>query len=70
MIAPPLPVVPPLPVTELSTQLPLSQCCVDEQLWPQPPQFSASLPLVTTQADPHSVSVVEQFEAQAPLLQT
>jgi hypothetical protein len=64
-----VPGVPPVPVVTLSTQLLPAQCCVDPQAVPQPPQ-SVSLPVVSTQLDPHSVSPVSQLELQAPLLQT
>jgi len=106
-----VPVVPALPVVELSTQALLAQCWVDPQacpqlpqlallvvvstqldphmVWPlaqpqlpalqtvpegqvvpQPPQFSPSLPLVTTQAVPHRVCPPAQVVVQALLLQT
>jgi hypothetical protein len=37
---------------------------------PQPPQLSASLPFVTTQAVPHRVCPLAQLELQRLLLQT
>jgi hypothetical protein len=71
--APPVPdeppVLPPVPVVMLSTQALLAQCWVPVQACPQAPQFAASL-LVSTQAVPQVVWLLEQLELQLLLLQT
>ena len=71
---PPVPVeppvlLPPVPVVMLSTQALLAQCWVDPHACPQEPQFAAS-PVVSTQALPHMVWLLEQLELQLLLLQT
>ena len=66
---PPVPVLPPVPVVTLSTQALLAQCWVAPQACPQVAQFAVSL-VVSTQAVPHMVWLLEQLELQLLLLQT
>jgi hypothetical protein len=61
--------LPPVPVVMLSTQALLAQCWVELHACPQEPQLAAS-PVVSTQAVPHMVWLLEQLELQLLLLQT